>query len=62
LNAFPLLFAAKHALVKLANSIESWSDIVRDMVFAGRKGVDEILCAESEQCFSSDEWMGLWRE
>ena len=59
LNAFPLLFAAEHALVKLANSIESWSDIVRDMIFAGRKGVDEVLCAESEQCFSSDEWMGI---
>jgi hypothetical protein len=29
------------------------------MIFAGRKGVDEILCAESEQCFSSDEWMGI---
>ena len=59
LNAFPLLFAAEHALVKLATSIESWSDIVRDMIFAGRKGVDEVLCAESEQCFSSDEWMGI---
>ena len=29
------------------------------MIFAGRKDIDEILCAESEQCFSSDEWMGI---
>jgi hypothetical protein len=36
----------------MANFVESWSAIVRDMIFAGRKGVDEILCAESEQCFS----------
>ena len=58
-NAFPLLFAAEHALVKLANSIEPQADIVRDMNFAGRKGVDELLCAESEPCFSSDEWMRI---
>ncbi|KIM37117.1 hypothetical protein M413DRAFT_31068 [Hebeloma cylindrosporum] len=58
-NAFPLLFAAEHALVKLANSIEPWADVVRDMIFAGRKGVDELLCVESEPCFSSDEWMAI---
>jgi len=31
------------------------------MIFAGRKGVDGILCAESEQCFSNDEWMGIMK-
>ncbi|KAF8954514.1 hypothetical protein BDZ97DRAFT_1928178 [Flammula alnicola] len=59
LNAFPLLFAAEHALIKLGNSIEPWADIVREMVFAGRKGVDELLCKESEPCFSSEEWMEI---
>jgi hypothetical protein len=57
----PLLFTAEHTLVKLVYSIELWSDIVQDMIFAGRKGVDGILCAESEQCFSSDEWMGIMK-
>ena len=61
LNAFPLLFAAEHALVKLANSIEPWSDIVQDMIFAGRKGVNEILCAESEPCSLVTSGWGLWR-
>jgi len=29
------------------------------MIFARRKGVNEILCVEPEPCFSSDEWMGI---
>ena len=39
--------------------IEPWADIVRDVIFADRKGVDEILYAESESRFSSDEWMRI---
>jgi hypothetical protein len=58
-NVFPLLFAAEHALLKLASNIDSWADVVRDMILTGRKHVDEIICKESEAAFSSDEWMEI---
>jgi len=61
LNAFPLLFTAEHALIKLANSIESWSDIVRDMIFAGAKASMKF-CARNRSSVSPvmNGW-GLWR-
>lgn len=59
LNAFPLLFAAEHGLVKLGNNIEPWADVVKEMIFAGRKGVDELLARESESCFTGEDWMEI---
>ncbi|KAF9521830.1 hypothetical protein CPB83DRAFT_801138 [Crepidotus variabilis] len=59
LNAFPLLFAAEHALIKLANQIEPWADIVRDMIFTARKAIDDVLAREAEACFNGDEWMEI---
>ena len=59
LNVFPLLFAAEHALAKLGNVIEPWGDIVREMVLQARKGMDELLCRESDACFKADEWMEI---
>ncbi|KAF8155388.1 hypothetical protein B0H34DRAFT_798582 [Crassisporium funariophilum] len=56
-NVFALLFAAEHALGKLGAVIEPWGDVSREMVVAARKGVDEVLCVESERCFGGDEWL-----
>ncbi|KAF5375735.1 hypothetical protein D9615_009407 [Tricholomella constricta] len=55
-NAFALLFAAEHALGRLAAVIDAWAGEVRDMVQAGRKGVDEVVCGQSEACFGGTEW------
>ena len=55
-NAFALLFAAEHALAKLASVIDAWSAEVREMILTGRKGVDDIVCNKSEACFTSREW------
>ena len=55
-NAFPLLFAAEHALVKIANVVEPWADTVREMVLQARKGIDELIAKDSEACFASEEW------
>lgn len=58
-NVFPLLFAAEHALVKLASNIDPWADVVRDMITTGRKLIDEVICKESEASFSSEEWIEI---
>jgi hypothetical protein len=55
-NAFALLFAAEHALSKLASVIDSWSAEVREMILSERKGLDDIICSKSEACFTSREW------
>ncbi|KAG5642183.1 hypothetical protein DXG03_003446 [Asterophora parasitica] len=55
-NAFPLLFAAEHALGRLGAVVDAWAGDVRDMVLAGRKVVDEVVCGQSEACFGSSEW------
>ncbi|KAF8625832.1 hypothetical protein AX15_005168 [Amanita polypyramis BW_CC] len=58
-NAFPLLFAAEHALVKLNPVIDPWGDIVRDMIEAGRRGVDEVLCNQPDACFTQPDWLEI---
>ena len=58
-NAFPLLFAAEHALWKMANVIEPWADTAREMIMAARKNVDEVLAKEAETCFNGEEWMEI---
>ncbi|KDR66670.1 hypothetical protein GALMADRAFT_147723 [Galerina marginata CBS 339.88] len=50
-NVFPLLFAAEHALGRVAAVIEPWGDVVRDMLTSARRGMDELLARESEGCF-----------
>lgn len=55
-NALALLFAAEHALAKLAAVIDAWVGEVQDMILAGRKGVDDVMCGKSEACFNSREW------
>jgi len=55
-NAFALLFAAEHALAKLASVIDAWSIEVREMILNGRKGVDDVICSKGEACFTSREW------
>lgn len=49
-NAFPLLFAAKLALVKLDPAISPWTDTVRDMVLQARKIIDEVITKETKAC------------
>ena len=58
-NAFPLLFAAEHALEKLASQIEPWADTVKDMVLMARKAIDDVLAREAEACFNAEEWMAI---
>ena len=55
----PLLFAAEHALNKIANQIEPWADLVREMIFTARKNVDEVLAREADACFNNDEWLEI---
>ncbi|KAF6748133.1 hypothetical protein DFP72DRAFT_581783 [Ephemerocybe angulata] len=58
-NAFSLLFAAEHAIVKLGPVIEPWGDTVRDAILAGRKMVDECIAKESHACFETGDWMEI---
>ncbi|KAH6906219.1 hypothetical protein BKA70DRAFT_439528 [Coprinopsis sp. MPI-PUGE-AT-0042] len=58
-NVWALLWAAEHALAKLGPVIEPWGDTVRENIFSARKGIDELLCKESEECFARDEWMEI---
>ena len=58
-NAFSLLFAAEHALLKLANQIEPWADTVKDMILTTRKGIDEVLAQDAEACFSGEDWLDI---
>ena len=55
-NALPLLFAAEHALLKLANNIEPWADTVRDAIFATHNKIDEVVTREAQGALSSGEW------
>ena len=55
-NAFPLLFAAEHALGRLAAVIDAWAAEVKEMVLTARKTIDELVCNQSEACFSSRDW------
>ncbi|KAF9456177.1 hypothetical protein BDZ94DRAFT_1327146 [Collybia nuda] len=55
-NALALLFAAEHALAKLAAVIDAWSGEVQDMVLTARKGIDDVICAKSEACFGERDW------
>lgn len=55
-NAFALLFAAEHALAKLASVIDAWSAEVKEIILTGRRGVDDVICGKSEACFTSREW------
>ncbi|THH27435.1 hypothetical protein EUX98_g6750 [Antrodiella citrinella] len=59
LNIFPLLFASHDAMQRLNSVIESWADVVRDMVLHARKVIDEVLCAQAESCFDQSEWMEI---
>jgi hypothetical protein len=59
LNVFAMLFASEHALEKMKNNIDSWADVVVDMINAGRKAIDECLCNQAEMCFEQDDWMEI---
>ncbi|KAL6301124.1 hypothetical protein BKA93DRAFT_739317 [Sparassis latifolia] len=59
INIFPLLFAAQVALNKLNSTIESWAEVSRDMIIAARKHVDQVLCAQADQCFEQPEWLEI---
>jgi hypothetical protein len=58
-NAFALLFAANHALDRLAPVPDPWADTARDAITAGRKTVDRVLCDEAEQCFEQLDWLQI---
>ncbi|KAH7918820.1 hypothetical protein BV22DRAFT_896031 [Leucogyrophana mollusca] len=58
LNAFALLFAAQHALRRLDAVIDAWADTAREMIIAGRRGVEECLVARAAECWEEDEWVG----
>lgn len=55
-NAFALLFAADHALGRLAAIIDAWAGEVKEMVLSARKVVDDVVCGQSEACFGGSEW------
>ncbi|KZT00735.1 uncharacterized protein LAESUDRAFT_708456 [Laetiporus sulphureus 93-53] len=57
MNVFPLLYAAHAALNKLNTVIDSWGDIVKDMVHTARKTIDDVLCSQAEACFEQPEWL-----
>ncbi|KIM37599.1 hypothetical protein M413DRAFT_30792 [Hebeloma cylindrosporum] len=59
MNVFPLLFAAEHALAKLVAVTEPWGDTVRQMILRTRASLDELLCKESDVCFTMNEWVGI---
>lgn len=59
INALPLLFAAEHALKKLGNVVDTWGDVVREMVGLAKKNVEEVICARCKEVFEQPEWMEL---
>ncbi|KAF9495471.1 hypothetical protein BDN71DRAFT_1488902 [Pleurotus eryngii] len=48
-NLFALLFAAEHAPIKFNPVIDSWADVVRDMILAARKGINDCLAGKPEE-------------
>ncbi|KAF8632501.1 hypothetical protein AX17_004825, partial [Amanita inopinata Kibby_2008] len=58
-NAFALLFAAEHALVKLNPIIDPWADVVREMINDSRRVVDDVLCTQAEACFGQPDWLEI---
>ncbi|KDR70407.1 hypothetical protein GALMADRAFT_230061 [Galerina marginata CBS 339.88] len=50
-NVFPLLLAAERGLRKVGTVIESWGDVVRDMLVAARNEMDELLVRQPYRCF-----------
>lgn len=59
INVFALLFAAEHAMNKLNAVIDAWADVVREMILTARKGIDEVICSQSETCFAQADWLDL---
>ncbi|KAH9915626.1 uncharacterized protein B0H18DRAFT_1124832 [Fomitopsis serialis] len=59
MNIFPLLFASHAALARLGTIIDNWSDTIKDMVLAGRKTIDEVMCSQADQCFEQPEWLDI---
>ncbi|EKM57939.1 uncharacterized protein PHACADRAFT_251852 [Phanerochaete carnosa HHB-10118-sp] len=59
LNVFPLLYAAQVGVKKLEGTTEPWAEISRDMLFAARKMIDEVLCTQAAECFEQDEWLEI---
>ena len=61
-NVFPLLFAAQAALAKLGTSgsiDQPWAASIREHVLAVRTKIDDVLCAELEEAFQQEEWLGM---
>ncbi|KAI0816056.1 hypothetical protein BC628DRAFT_1151658 [Trametes gibbosa] len=59
MNVFALLQASQVALKKLDNSIDNWSDTVREMVLAARKTIDDVACTRAAECFEQPEWLEI---
>lgn len=58
-NVFALLFAAEFALRRLESVIDTWADVVKDMIVEARKGMDRVLNDQAEECFQQGEWEEL---
>ncbi|KAI0349997.1 hypothetical protein OH77DRAFT_1150161 [Trametes cingulata] len=58
-NVFALLQAAQAALKKLDNVIDSWAETVREMVFAARKTIDDVVASQAAECFEQPEWLEI---
>lgn len=58
-NVFALLFAAEHAIKKLAPVIDAWAEGVREMILTARKKIAEVLCDKSDECFAQREWLDI---
>lgn len=59
INIFPLLYATHAGLARLTGVVEPWTEISRDMLFAARKTIDEVLCSQADQCFEQAEWLEI---
>lgn len=55
-NSLALLFAAEHALEKLAAVIDAWGGEVQEMVLSAKRVIDDVICSKSEACFAGREW------
>ncbi|KAL0959506.1 hypothetical protein HGRIS_011216 [Hohenbuehelia grisea] len=58
-NVLQLLYSAEHAMTKLTPVIDSWADIVREMILAARKNIDECLASQAEECFAQPDWLEI---
>ncbi|KAF8879775.1 hypothetical protein CPB84DRAFT_1965910, partial [Gymnopilus junonius] len=58
-NAFPLLFAAESALLKLEASSEQWHASIMQLTISARESIDWVICNNVHNCFESVAWENI---